>query len=97
MKAPSKAEADIVERLHAGYRDPEHGVVVVSPRLLVAAAREIEQQRALINRAVQVLAWTPAGHDGDDPHRVSADYMTRAQCADDALSILTGRAEARDD
>lgn len=37
---------DIVERLHSSYRDPEHGVVVVSPRLLVEAAEEIERLRA---------------------------------------------------
>lgn len=37
---------DLVERLHGSYRDPEHGVVVVSPRLLVEAAEEIERLRA---------------------------------------------------
>ena len=37
---------DLVERLHGSYRDPFHGVVMASPRLLVEAAEEIERLRS---------------------------------------------------
>lgn len=50
---------DIVERLHGSYRDPEHGVVMVSPRLLVEAANEIQRLRA---QAEANSAGTPASH-----------------------------------
>lgn len=36
---------DIVELLNGSYRNPKDGVVVVSPRLLVKAAKEIETLR----------------------------------------------------
>ena len=36
---------DIVELLNGSYRNPKDGVVVVSPRLLVKAAKEIEALR----------------------------------------------------
>lgn len=36
---------DIVDLLRGSYRNPKDGVVVVSPRLLVKAAEEIENLR----------------------------------------------------
>lgn len=50
---------DIVERLHGSYRDPEHGVVIVSPRLLVEAANEIQRLRV---QAEANSAGTPVSH-----------------------------------
>lgn len=40
---------DITDRLRSSFRDPENGVVVVSPRLLVEAAEEIERLRLALN------------------------------------------------
>lgn len=39
---------DIVDVLHGSYRDPLHGIVVVSPRVLVRAAEEIVALRAKV-------------------------------------------------
>lgn len=36
---------DIVDLLHGSYRNPKDGVVVVSPRLLTKAAKEITELR----------------------------------------------------
>ena len=50
---------DIVERLHGSYRDPFHGVVMVSPRLLVEAAEEIERLRTQVAPGVTYSSGTP--------------------------------------
>lgn len=41
--------SNIVDRLRGSFKDPDHGVVVVSPRLLREAADEIERLRSQIN------------------------------------------------
>lgn len=65
---------DIVELLHGSYRDPINGIVVVSPKLLVKAASEIESLRAKIAKLEAKV--TDAGWQADydremEPYRRS--------------------------
>lgn len=52
------------------------------------AIRERDLRIDLLSKVSEVLQPHAPGHDGDDPDRVRDDYMTRAQAADTAWTLL---------
>jgi len=82
-------DKNIVSRLRGSYRDPEHGVVVVSPKLLRAAADEIERLqgtpevkrtvlRIYVNRG---LPWTANKRAAHAVHAALQAFGVHPGCA----------------